>query len=538
MAMDPGAPATNKPAGTRTLRILVVDDDELDRRAVRRCLLQAGIAATIDEARSAAEAVERFQPGAYDCVVLDYYIPGVEHLSLLRQLQTTARDIPVVILTGRGDEEIAVEFMKAGAVDYLSKGSMTPERLATSCRYAVEMAREAATRRDVEQALRERETEFRTLANAIPQMAWMADSEGRRYWYNDRWYEFTGLRPDESLGLGWRLVHHPDHRARVCDGQEAAFARGESWEDTFPLKRKDGVYRWFLARAVPFRTEDGSTARWFGTHTDITERLETERALAASEERLRSVLAHEQAARQDAERATKARDDVIAIVAHDLRNPMHAIVGAASMLGISAEDDKRRRQVAIIQRSAQEMERLIAGLLDVARIEEGTLAIRNEPIDLRALIDATLEQFEGRALERKIALRCDINDSLPPVAGDRDRLVQVLSNLLGNALKFTPEGQGISVRATPLEGAVQVSVKDSGAGIPQEHLPHIFDRFWQANRQSRSGAGLGLAICKGIVEAHGGRIWAASSVGRGTTIHFTLWHATADVALDEPHGAA
>jgi hypothetical protein len=524
------------PTDTRPLRLLVVDDDDLDRLMVRRCLLQSGIAATIEEARTPAEAVERVQPDAYDCVLLDYYMPGVDDVSLLKRLHAAASDIPIVVFTGRGDEEIAVEFMKAGAVDYLTKASLTPDRLATSCRYALEMARAAATRREMEERLREREAEFRILANVIPQMAWMADSAGRRYWYNDRWHEFTGLRPDESFGLGWRLVHHPDHRARVSDSLLRAFARGEPWEDTFPLRRKDGVYRWFLARAVPF-TGEGGAVRYFGTHTDITERRDTEQALAASEERLKEALALEQLARKDAERATQARDDVLAIVAHDLRNPIQTISVTAAVLGLTAEDEKRRRHVAVIQRSAQKMERLIADLLDAARIEAGTLAIRNEPVPVATVFAEAIEPFEEQARTRAVVINAEVETGLPVVTGDRDRLIQVLSNLLDNALRYTPEGQCLSVRARCVDAAVEISVEDSGPGIAPDELPHIFDRFWQAHHQSRAGAGLGLAICRGIVEAHGGRIWARSQVGRGTIMSFTLPRAAA-TAADETDAAA
>jgi PAS domain S-box-containing protein len=503
--MNATAPTPSPAAGPA--RILVVDDDALDRLTVRRCLQQSGISARLDEAASAAEAIEMVRPAAYDCVLLDYYMPGVDSVSLLRSFQAAAVDVPVVIFTGQGDEEVAVEFMKAGAADYLPKASLSPERLATSFRYAVEVSRSAAARRSAETALREREAEFRTLANSIPQMAWICDPPGR-------WYDYTGSRPDESLGLGWHLVHHPERRSGAIASLAAALSRGDVWEETVHLRRRDGVYRWFLTRAMPVRDAQGSILRWVGTNTDITEHKEGE----LERERL---LALEQAARAQAERATKARDEVLAIVAHDLRNPIQTISMCASVLTQAADQDNRQRLAGIIERSTGEMERLISDLLDVARIESGTFSILKERVDVGALLADAVEQFEPQALVRRVSLASDVGEVVPVMA-DRLRLLQVLSNLLDNAVKFTPEGGSIRVRGRAIDGAVQISVEDSGKGISAENLPHIFDRFWQANRASRAGAGLGLAICKGIVEAHGGRIWATSIAGSGTSIHITL----------------
>jgi PAS domain S-box-containing protein len=486
--------------------------------------------------------------------------------------------------------------------------------------------------------LREREAEFRTLANAIPQLAWMADCDGRRYWFNDRWYEYTGLRPDQCLGLGWQTASHPDHRARVVEGQQAAFKAGRVWEETNPLRRADGEYRWFLSRAESVKDADGRIVRWIGTNTDISEHLESKRALAASEDRLRRALAietvgvifftvdgditgandaflrmsgytrddleagrlrwdeltarefiaqsqraveelkatgrttpyekqyvrldgtrgwalfaatrlsddegvefvvdltahkavererealleRERDARVEAERATKLRDDVLAILAHDLRNPLHLVLGAAAMLALTAEQDKRQRQVNVIERAVRSMERLVADLLDVARMESGTFGVCKEKVDTRTLIDDAIELCEPQALARHIALGAEVPGDVEPMLADRDRLLQVLSNLLGNALKFSDAGGQVVVRAANTDDSVQISVTDSGHGIPADDLPHVFDRFWQADRSSRAGAGLGLAICKGIVEAHGGRIWAVSAVGRGTTLHFEI----------------
>ncbi len=616
------------------LRILVVDDDEFDPLAVRRSLLQSGIMATLDEAASAGEALTQLAARRYDCVLLDYYLPGADSVSLLGRVRAVAGDVPIVIFTGRGGEEIAVEFMKAGAVDYIPKASLTPERLAASLRYALEMTRAAAEKRRAEEdlreqearfrtlanaipqlawmtdpdgsnswfnqrwydytgtvpedmrdqgwqrayhpdhaqrvaeglrssfetgepwedtfpirgadgsyrwflsravpmrrpdgriigwlgtstditdqietarILREREAEFRTLANAIPQLAWIADAEGRRYWYNDRWYEYTGLRPDQSLGLGWQLALHPDHLSRVFESQMAAFKAGREWEETYPLRRADGSWQWFLSRAVPVKDNDGRILRWFGTNTDITER--------------ETLLQREHAARTAAEKATALRDDVLAVVAHDLRNPLNAIVVAASLLGLTPDDDARQRQLKVIQRAAHTMDRLVAALLDIARIESGTFTIRKERVETLALLQQAIDGSELQARSRNITLRAEIAAGVAPVLGDRDRLLQVLSNLLSNALRFCEVGSTVRLRATNVGDRVQVSVKDSGRGIPPQDLPHVFDRFWQGNRTAEGGAGLGLAICQAIVEAHGGKIWAASTVGRGTTVYFEI----------------
>jgi PAS domain S-box-containing protein len=764
---DPATAAPQK----ETVRILVVDDDEFDRLAVRRCLQQSGLSATVEEAASATEAMARVVPGAYDCVLLDYYLPAVDTVELLHAIRAAAADIPVVVVTGRGDEDIAVEFMKAGAVDYVPKASLTAERLATSFRYAQEMARAAAARHQAEQELRdqearfrtlantipqlawmadadgaiywynrrwydytgttieqmrgwgwqkvhhpdhvqrvverirhsfdtgepwedtfplrradgeyrwflsralpmrradgtisgwfgtntditeqidadrrlrEREAEFRTLANSLPQLAWIADSDERRYWFNDRWYEYTGMRPDQSVGLGWQLAHHPDYRARVIADQHAAFEAGREWEGTLPLRRADGEYRWFLSRAVPIKDSDGRIHRWIGTNTDISERMDAERALAESEERFRRALAietvgvifftvdgeitgandaflelagvtredldagrvrrdeltapefmpqsrraieefkrtgritpyekqyvrpdgtrwwaifaatrlndregvefvvdvtaqkaaererealleREHEARVVAECATKLRDDVVAILAHDLRNPLNAILGAVSMLALTAEQDKRQRQLKVIERSVRGMERLVTDLLDISRIESGTFAVRKERVDTSALLRDAIESCEAQAAVRGIELRADVHGEVKPLLGDRDRLLQVLSNLIGNALKFSDAEGKVVVRAANADGTVQVSVKDSGIGIPHDDLARVFDRYWQADQTSRAGAGLGLAICRGIVEAHGGRIWAASTVGRGTTFYFEIPEYTSDV---------
>src|SRR5947207_2744263 len=213
---------------------------------------------------------------------------------------------------------------------------------------------------------------------------------------------------------------------------------------------------------------------------------------------------------------------VPAVDTHDLRNPVQSVLGAAGLVEVIPSSEAHDRHVQTIQRAARRMERLISDLLDVASIESGTLSMRKAPVDLTALVSEVLELLESQARERKIEIHREIERDVPVVMGDHDRLLQVLSNLLGNAIKFTPEGGNVRLRLTRSGDEVVVSVVDTGIGISPDDLPHVFERFWRARDAKAKGVGLGLSIASGIVEAHGGRIWAESQLGVGTTMTFAL----------------
>jgi signal transduction histidine kinase len=223
-------------------------------------------------------------------------------------------------------------------------------------------------------------------------------------------------------------------------------------------------------------------------------------------------------------KASAARDEVLQIVSHDLRNPLNVITVAASLMRqeITPGEDRRLRQIERIERAAKRMTRLIEDLLDITRIDAGTLPIEPQLLDAAQLINDAREILRPLAAEKGIRLELDPHPSLPSVDGDRDRIIQVFANLIGNAIKFTPRDGAIMLRAEPREREVVFSVRDTGPGILAEHQARIFERFWQARTAVRQGAGLGLAIAKGIVEAHGGRIWVESEVGFGSTFFFTL----------------
>jgi PAS domain S-box-containing protein len=251
----------------------------------------------------------------------------------------------------------------------------------------------------------------------------------------------------------------------------------------------------------------------------------TAEELATTEELGRRAAVALQSARSyhDAHAATRARDEMLAVVAHDLRNPLNVIhMGSSLVLEMTEPDAPGHRQLAIIQRSAEHMNRLIQDLLDATRLQSGQLALDVAPTRVQAIIDDAADLLKPLAQHAGIELEVFVADDVPRIAADRARVLQVLSNLVGNALKFTPRDGRVRISAEPSDCGVRVTVADTGPGIPAEQLPHIFGRFWQARRTDRRGLGLGLAIARGIVEAHGGEISVESVEGAGSAFAFTL----------------
>jgi PAS domain S-box-containing protein len=354
-------------------------------------------------------------------------------------------------------------------------------------------------------ALRESEIQFRTLAENIPQLAWMANSDGWIFWYNSRWFDYTGTTPEEMQGWGWEKVHHPDfvdavkarYRKQIVEDQVA-------WEDLFPLRSADGEYRWFLSRAVPIRDGNGQIIRWFGTNTDITIQREAEEAL---------------------ELANRRKDDFLAMLAHELRNPLAPISTAAALLGkVNCGTDIVKKYSDIISRQVRHMTDLVDDLLDVSRVTRGLVSIEKAPLGIKDAIQSAIEQSRPLIESRGHSLTVRLAPDDAIVEGDRTRLIQVLTNLLNNAAKYTQPGGRITLCMEVKRPCVCISISDNGIGMDATFLPHVFDLFSQAERtpdRSQGGLGLGLALVRSIMTLHGGNV-TAKSEGRGKGSTFTL----------------
>ncbi|MBN8233312.1 PAS domain S-box protein [Corallococcus macrosporus] len=275
---------------------------------------------------------------------------------------------------------------------------------------------------------------------------------------------------------------------------------------------------------VPLRSRDrnlgvillatsGSGRRYGARELAQAEELARRAALAIDNARLY----------ERSEQAIRMREEVLRVVAHDLRAPLNVIQLSASMLRKDLpEGDGARHRLETLQKSVQRANRLIQDLLDVARMDGGILPVERKPLEVASLIQEALEQHRGLAEARSLRLQAHVPDGVPRVLADPERLSQILSNLLGNALKFTPEGGHVLLRVQPEAGQVRFLVTDTGPGIAAEDRPRIFERFWQAGPKRKEGAGLGLAIVKGLVEAHGGQVGVESAPGAGSTFFFTL----------------
>jgi PAS domain S-box-containing protein len=357
-----------------------------------------------------------------------------------------------------------------------------------------------------ERAMKDNEAKFRTIANVIPQVVWSATAEGGNDYLNTRWHEFTGMPDAELAGNGWRRFAHADDLPVLLRAWERSTATGAPMEVEHRLMHHSGQYRWVLNRALPVTGDGGRIVRWIGTLTDIHDKKRGEDELKA---------------------AARRKDEFLAMLAHELRNPLAPISSAAQLLGHVAADEKRVRQASdIIGRQVRHLTGLVDDLLDVSRVTRGLVELQRDRVDLKAVVASAVEQARPLVEARHHRLDQSMDAAPAWVDGDRIRLVQVVANLLNNAAKYTPQGGAIALALEVGDSKVTIAVRDNGIGIGPDLLPQVFELFTQAERtpdRAQGGLGLGLALVKSLVGLHGGSVEADSAgAGLGSTFRVTL----------------
>ncbi len=536
--------------------ILIVDDEEANTDLLESFLADEGyraLASTTD-ARRAVSLFEELRP---DLVLLDLHMPHLDGFAVMRELGERIPPggyVPILVLTADITPEARERALAGGARDFLTK----PLEI-------------------TEVVLRIRNLlETRLLYLAQQEARERAEAEARRAELLSEASRVLGASFDRGTALAGlaRLVV-----PRLADYCVVDLAEADGRVVRVGAAHADPAKEGLLCRAVQLlggavprghRAVRGLTEGQFVLVTDVSEALADGAVEEPDREALRelgprslvsvplvlagevvgalSLVAAESGRRYgpddlgvaeelarrvslamehaqlfaEAQQATRARDEILAVVAHDLRNPLGTIHMSVSLVMDALEDPRHRRHLEIAKRSADRMNGLIQDLMEVTRIESGKLKLELRPEAVPPLLAEAASMLAPLAAARSISLEREVHPDVPRVRMDPPRVLQVISNLVGNAVKFTPEGGRIVLRCEPARDGVRFAVADTGPGISPEQLPHVFGRFWQAAGSDRRGIGLGLSIARGIVEAHGGRIWVESVPGEGSTFYFTL----------------
>lgn len=359
--------------------------------------------------------------------------------------------------------------------------------------HAIDVTTQVEARRKIEEA----ESKFRALADNIPNLTWMANADGYIYWYNSRWFEYTGTSPKEMEGWGWQSVHDPKVLPIVLKQWKTSIKKELPFEMIFPLKGADNVFRPFLTRVVPIFDEKGKLIQWFGTNTDITKQKELERQ----------------------------KDDFLGIASHELKTPVTSIKAYGQVLQTIFQrkgDTKATDLLAKMDAQVNKLTSLIADLLDVTKLQSGRMEFHEDFFDFNELIYELVEQMQLTTEKHKLMLQLTRTRS---VFGDRERISQVITNLISNAIKYSPHTDKIIIKSESQKDKITLCVKDFGVGIPKDKQDRVFEQFYRVSGLKEStfpGLGLGLYVSSEIIKREGGQIWVESVEGKGSTFCFSL----------------
>jgi len=534
----------------KAMRVLLVEDNDDDALLIRESLSETTL--EIDRAERLSTALAQLTRGKFDAILLDLSLPDAWGLDTIRRLRREAAAVPIVVLTGLNDEEIAMRAVEEGAQDYLFKGQVDGYLLARSLRYAIQRHR-------AEETLKERNRELLILQKISETILGSLDLKAvlekilEETIFTDsfdlgniRLLDRSGEMLEVVAGRGYR---HPEHvlghraLARTTESGQSKFGDRLFKEPCveeelqqcggYRTLKKEGVESFIM---VPVRANgevvgtlqlaSRAPRKFKPEEVNLLQTIGNQLGVAVQKAQL-----YEETSRQalELEKANKMQADFAAMIAHDLRSPLMNIMGVVEVMTegmFGSVTEEQRKWLARIEANSQNLVDLVSDFLDVSKLESGYVDVNREMVNLTGLIQKSIDSYRVLALDKSISIKGAVDASLPAVHADPRRLDQVLSNLISNAIKFTEEGGTVEVGVALADATlIQVWVRDNGVGIAADEMGQLFEKYRQGGNvkhSSHKGTGLGLVICKMIVEAHGGRIWAESTEGSGATFFFSL----------------
>ena len=496
----------------KPIRVLLIEDNPGDARLMCEMLSESsGAGFAVECVDRLSVGLTRLGQGGIDLLLLDLSLPDSQGIDTFNRAHAHSPHLPIIVLSGLDDEELAIKTVQEGGQDYLVKGQVDERRLARALYYAIERKRTA------EELARERNL-LRTLIDNLPDYIYVKDSDSRFVINNLAHALIMGARSPEDVVAKTDFDYFPsDEAARYYEDDQRVIATGRALLDyEEPVTDANGEKKWVLTSKMPLRDGRCDVVGIVGISRDITQHK------LAEEELYR--------ASQAAEAATRSKSEFLANVSHEIRTPMNGIIGMAQLALDTLLTPEQREYITIVKNSADSLLVLLNDILDFSKIEAGKMDLKKVLFTVEPLIQEAIRPFALKAHQKGLEFVCEIQPGMPEyLMGDAVRLGQVLSNLVGNAVKFTEHGM-VTVRAQmdTFEGSdalIHFTVLDTGIGIPQHKQKAIFNPFSQADPSSTrryGGTGLGLAIARHIVEMMSGRLWMDSEEGKGSTFHFTV----------------
>ncbi|MBV6626126.1 MAG: response regulator [Rivularia sp. (in: Bacteria)] len=501
------------------LHILLLEDDSADCELIRATLKSGGINCNLKTVATRPAFLTELQNDSLDLILSDYLLPQFDGILALKLAQETCPDIPFILVSGVLGEERAIEALKEGATDYVLKQRL--ERLAPSVKRALRESSERQALKRAEESLRQTDDMLRAVVQSSPVAIVTLSLDYQVLTWNKTAEQVYGWKASEVLHKQLPVI--PQRSKSAFNGCVERLTQNQTLKNLeFRHLKKDGSEVDINVSLAPLHDNKGNSCCFIMTAVDITlsKQVEAERKV---------LLQRERKARADAEQASLIKDEFLAIVSHELRTPLNAILGWTKLINSGRIKPERFQQaLEVIDRNATLQAQLIEDLLDISRIIRGQLHLELHPVNLASVINEAVETLHLAAEAKSICVELNLDENVRNIVGDSNRISQVMWNLVSNAIKFTDIGGTIEISLQEVGSNAQIQVRDTGIGIGEDFIDSVFEYFRQADgstTRSKGGLGLGLAITRNLVEAHGGNIQVESpGVGLGTvfTVKFPV----------------